>query len=168
MANSAAEHWLRGPVEGIPALLQPAAHAFLQTKLEAHRYTNNFDENKLWKTPFGRASIGFHLQHITGVIDRMLTYAQQKQLSETQFKYLKKEGKANDEVTLAVLLINLDAKVNEALLYFETLNDADLTEFRPVGRKKLPSTWIGVLFHAAEHSQRHSGQLMVTVSALNN
>lgn len=168
MDDSAPEQWLRGPVVGIPALLQPAAHALLQTKLEAHRYTENLYENLLWQTPFERASIGFHLQHITGVVDRMLTYAQQKQLSETQFEYLKMEGKADDQITLTELLEGLDAKVKEALLYFETLKYADLSEFRPVGRKGLPSTLIGVLFHAAEHSQRHIGQLLVTMSVLKN
>lgn len=166
MDNTTPEYWLRGPLEDIPALLQPAAHALLQTQLEAHRYTKDFNEKLLWETPFDRASVGFHLQHITGVIDRMLTYAQQKQLSEIQFDYLEAEGKANSEISLTILLEHLDLKIDEALNYFKQLKNTDLTEFRSVGRKELPSTQIGVLFHAAEHSQRHIGQLLVTVSAL--
>ena len=35
-----------------------------------------------------------------------------------------------------------------------------------VGRRKLPSTVLGLLFHAAEHTQRHTGQLLVTVRVL--
>jgi len=35
-----------------------------------------------------------------------------------------------------------------------------------VGRAQLPSTVIGLLVHAAEHTMRHTGQLMVTVRFL--
>jgi uncharacterized damage-inducible protein DinB len=168
MDKSASEYWLRGPVDGIPPLLQPAAHALLQTQLEAHQYTKGFDEQNLWKTPFGRASVGFHLQHISGVIDRMMTYAKASPLSEDQFNDLNSEGKADPNIHLKDLLIRLELKIEEMLSYFKQLYKSDLTEFRSVGRKKLPSTLIGVLFHAAEHSQRHVGQLLVTVSALKN
>ena len=166
MANSTPEYWLRGPVEGIPALLQPAAHALLQTRLEARTYTKNFDQNLLWEKPHGRASVGFHLQHIAGVIDRMLTYAKQKALSKEQLDYLHQEGKPNQSIGLENLLLHLETKIDEALLYFKKLEGEDLTSFRSVGRKKLPSTLLGILFHAAEHSQRHIGQLLVTVSAV--
>jgi hypothetical protein len=33
---------------------------------------------------------------------------------------------------------------------------------RQVGRAQLPSTVLGLLFHAAEHAQRHVGQLVTT------
>ena len=168
MANSTPEYWLRGPVEGIPALLQPAAHALLQTRLEARTYTQNFDEGLLWDKPHGRASIGFHLQHIAGVIDRMLTYSKQKPLSKKQLDYLHQEGNPNQAIGLEDLLLYLETKIDEALLYFEKLEGEDLTKFRSVGRKELPSTLLGILFHAAEHSQRHIGQLLVSVSALEN
>ena len=168
MASSPPEYWLRGPVEGIPALLQPAAHALLQTRLEARTYTKNFDQNLLWEKPHGRASVGFHLQHIAGVIDRMLTYAKQKALSKEQLDYLHQEGKPNQAIRLEDLLLYLETKIDEALLYFKKLEGEDLTSFRSVGRKKLPSTLLGILFHAAEHSQRHIGQLLVSVSSLEN
>ena len=166
MANSTPEYWLRGPIEGIPALLQPAAHALLQTRLEARTYTQNFHESLLWEKPHGRASVGFHLQHIAGVIDRMLTYAEQKALSKEQLDYLNQEGKPNQAIRLENLLLHLETKIDEALLYFNKLEGEDLTSFRSVGRKELPSTLLGILFHAAEHSQRHIGQLLVTVSAV--
>jgi uncharacterized damage-inducible protein DinB len=35
-----------------------------------------------------------------------------------------------------------------------------------VGRAKLPSTVLGLLFHAAEHTQRHVGQLLVTAKVV--
>ena len=168
MTNSTPEYWLNGPIDGIPAVLQPAAHALLQTRVEARTYTQSFDESLLWKMPNSRANVGFHLQHIAGVIDRMLTYADQKALSQEQFDYLDQEGKPNSDIQLDDLLLHLETKIDEALQYLKKTDSENITSFRSVGRKKLPSTLIGVLFHAAEHSQRHIGQLLVTVSTLKN
>ena len=168
MDNSAPEYWLRGPVHGIPDVLQPAAHALLQTQLEARQYTEGLQDDLLWKTPYSRASIGFHLQHIAGVTDRMMTYAKADSLSEDQFNDLDSKGKADENVQLQDLLSQLDLKVEEMLSYFRELHEVDLTEYRSVGRKKLPSSLLGILFHASEHSQRHIGQLLVTVSILKN
>jgi len=162
------EVWLRGPIPEIPQLLQPAAHALLQTYEELLLWLEEFDENLLWTKPAGRASVGFHLQHLTGVLDRMMTYAKEQSLTEAQFDYLKKEGIADENITSTQLIANFEQKVDEALDYFKTLNTSVLLENRMVGRKALPSTTLGILFHAAEHSQRHLGQLLVTVSLLNH
>lgn len=160
------EHWLRGPVIDIPDLLQPAAHALLQSVDEIKKYTIDFPEELLHKKPAGRASVAFHLKHITGVLDRMLTYALAASLSEAQFDYLKNETKASEEDRIPLLINSFEEKVEQALEIFKITNPAVLTEKREVGRKKLPSTVLGLYFHAAEHSQRHVGQLLVTVSVL--
>ena len=160
------EVWLRGKVEGVPNLLQPAAHALLQSGEEVEKYMQDFPEDLLWEKPAGRASPGFHLQHLTGVVDRMLTYAQAEKLSENQFKNLKNEGKPDQEISVGFLVKNFQDKVNEAIDFLKNTPENILTENRAVGRKELPSTLIGLLFHAAEHSQRHVGQLLVTVSFL--
>ncbi|SHI44996.1 DinB superfamily protein [Arenibacter nanhaiticus] len=157
------EFWLRGSIDGIPTLLQPAAHALLQSREELGKYTTDFPNKLLWEKPAGCASVGFHIQHITGVVDRMLSYAQEKSLSEQQFQYLRQEGDPNPKITIADLVSNFDQKVEEALLFFGQLPESELILPRTVGRKKLPSTVLGLLFHAAEHSQRHIGQLLVTV-----
>ncbi|SKB75065.1 DinB superfamily protein [Salegentibacter holothuriorum] len=166
MENNKPEVWLRGKILGVPNLLQPAAHALLQSSEEVEKYIKDFPEELLWKKPAGRASVGFHLQHLTGVIDRMLTYAKAEKLSETQFEYLENEGVVNPQIALVFLVQNFRDKVEEALVFLKNTPENKLTEFRVVGRKKLPSTVIGLLFHAAEHSQRHVGQLLVTVSFL--
>jgi len=67
------EVWLRGPIVNIPALLQPVAHALLQSGEEAEEIMREFPENKLWLRPAGVASVGFHLKHLTGVLDRLFT-----------------------------------------------------------------------------------------------
>jgi len=166
MKTNKPEVWLRGKVEGVPNLLQPAAHALLQSGEEVEKYMQDFPEELLWEKPAGRASVGFHLQHLTGVVDRMLTYAKAEKLSENQFQYLKNEGKPDQEISTAFLVKNFQEKVNEAIDFLKDTPENILTEYRPVGRKELPSTLIGLLFHAAEHSQRHVGQLLVTVSFL--
>ncbi|MRI00959.1 DUF664 domain-containing protein [Kriegella sp. EG-1] len=160
------EVWLSGPIPDIPALLQPTAHALLQSVREIKKYLIGFPEEKLWIKPFERASVGFHLQHLTGVLDRMLTYAQEKPLTTIQFEFLKNEGNSITEKSSEEMIANFESKVNEALDFFKTLSHSTLSEIRTVGRKRLPSTVIGLLFHAAEHSQRHVGQLLVTISAL--
>ncbi len=37
---------------------------------------------------------------------------------------------------------------------------SSLYDARAVGRAALPTTVVGLLFHAAEHSQRHAGQIV--------
>src|SRR5690606_25571582 len=160
------EFWLRGPVLGISPFLQPAAHALLQSRLELSQYTNNFPDTQLWERPSGCASVGFHMQHMTGVLDRILTYAQNLSLSEQQFQYLRQEGQANPNISVSDLIGNFDQKVDEALELFKQLPESELTLARPVGRKKLPATVLGLLFHAAEHCQRHIGQMLVTIRVL--
>jgi len=160
------EYWLSGPVPDVPPLLQPAAHALLQSVREIKTYLTDFPEDKLWENPFGRASVGFHLRHMTGVLDRMLTYADKKALTEEQFHFLKNENNGEGAPSSQQLISDFEAKVNQALSYFKNTPESILTEERFVGRKKMPSTVIGLLFHVAEHSQRHVGQLLVTVSAV--
>lgn len=160
------EVWLRGKIDGVPNLLQPAAHALLQAREDVEFHMQGFPTQLLWEKPAGRASVGFHLQHLTGVIDRMLTYAKGKELSEKQFSALKLEGDPASGVNTDILLRSFDAKVEEAIAFIKQCPENILTEPRTVGRKKLPSTVIGLLFHAAEHSQRHVGQLLVTVSVV--
>ena len=159
--------WLRGPIDAIAPLLQPVAHALLQTQEDVHAIMEGFSDAWLWEKPAGRASAGFHLQHIRGVIDRLFTYARGQSLTETQMQELKQEGQpypGHDSVTL--LLHALDAQIQTALDQLCNTPENQLTEIRYVGRAKLSSTVAGLLFHAAEHSQRHTGQLLVTVSVL--
>lgn len=166
MNKNKPEVWLRGKVESVPNLLQPVAQSLLQSRKEVEKYMRDFSEELLWKKPASRASVGFHLQHLTGVIDRMLTYAKAEKLSDSQFQNLKNEGVVNQEIRVEFLVDNFQKKVEEAIEFLKNTPENILTEFRPVGRKELPSTVMGLLFHAAEHSQRHVGQLLVTVSVL--
>ncbi|WP_317192016.1 hypothetical protein [Salegentibacter maritimus] len=106
MGDNKPEVWLRGKVAGVPNLLQPVAHALLQSMEEIEKYTQGFPEELLWEMPSGRASVGFHLQHLTGILDRMLSYAKAEKLSEAQFAYLKNEGNSNEDISMKILVQN--------------------------------------------------------------
>jgi uncharacterized damage-inducible protein DinB len=101
------------------------------------------------------------------VIDRLFTYARGQQLYDKQLAVLASEGKpVNGSITTAGLVEKFNKQIQEALLQLGQADEAILTEKREVGRGKLPSTVIGLYVHAAEHTMRHLGQLLVTVKVL--
>lgn len=160
------EYWLKGPVPEIPLLLQPVAHALLQVQKELKEVFIDFDEKKLWERPKNVAAVGFHLNHLTGVLDRLFTYAKGENLTAEQLVFLKNEGNENNATNSIELLKAFDLQVIKSLDQLKYINPETLTEPRFVGRKMLPSTVIGLLFHAAEHTTRHFGQVLVTVKII--
>ena len=161
------EVWQRGPILNVPSLLQPVAHASLGAGEEAHKIMEGFPEDLLWERPAGVASPAFHLQHIRGVIDRLFTYARKELLSEPQMNEVSLEGnKEKTSLTMQQMIDQLDLRIAEAVDELKNVNPASLTEFRGIGRKQIPTTLIGLYVHAAEHSMRHIGQLLVTVRVL--
>ncbi|WP_019990515.1 DinB family protein [Rudanella lutea] len=160
------EVWLRGALPHVPALLQPVAHALLQAREELNELMADFPDESLWERPAGLASVGFHLQHLTGVLDRLLTYARAEGLTPDQLAYLAAEGKPDVSIRAGGLVEAFSAQVDRALVQLRTTDEATLTEFRGVGRAGLPSTVLGLLVHSAEHTMRHLGQLLVTVRVL--
>lgn len=164
MAEPRREVWLRGPVPGVPPLLQSVAHALLQAREELESMTEGFPDALLWRRPGGVASAGFHLRHVTGVLDRLFTYARGESLAPEQLEYLGSEQGPNDRgQTVSELTAAFRRQVDLALDQLRGTPEATLTEARGVGRAQLPSTVVGLLVHAAEHTQRHVGQLLVTI-----
>jgi uncharacterized damage-inducible protein DinB len=156
------EAWLEGPIEGVPALLMPVAHALVQAREDIHNAVADLTPDQLWTRPGGAASIGFHMMHLAGTIDRLLTYRRGLELTEQQFEQRRREHHNAALLTVAELLSGIDAQVTRAIENLRTTSDDELLEPRAVGRKKLPSTVLGLLFHAAEHTQRHTGQIVTT------
>lgn len=149
--------------------MQPVAHALLQASEEVTALLQQFPDGLLWQQPAGLASPGFHLQHLTGVLDRLFTYAAGKALSPEQLAYLHAEGTAGTEAPTARALTTAFAEqVTRSIQFLKNLPEESLTEKRGVGRAQIPSTVLGLLFHAAEHTMRHTGQLLVTVTVLQN
>jgi uncharacterized damage-inducible protein DinB len=160
------EVWLRGPLPRIPVLLQPIAHALLQAQEEVHAMLIDFPENILWERPYNVASPAFHLQHLTGVLDRLFTYARGESLNAVQLSALAVEGKLNEAISLKDLLAAFDNQIEKSVSALANTDEKILAAAREVGRAKLPSTVIGLLTHSAEHTTRHVGQLLVTVKIL--
>ena len=161
------EVWLCGPLKDMPGLLQPVAHALLQAREEVEALMEDFPEDLLWRRPAGLASAGFHLQHVTGVLDRLFTYARAEQLNRQQLDYLTSEGKPNGKsTTVTGLIAKFNQQIDESLLALCNVDERTLTDARGVGRAQLPSTVMGLYVHAAEHTMRHVGQLLVTVKIL--
>ena len=159
---SKTEWWQRGPVDGVPALLQPVAHIVLQIGESVPEYVATLSESQWNARPSGVASIAFHVRHIIGVMDRLFTYARGEGLSEAQFTALRAEGNPLLIADVPALLAQLSARVFAAVAELKTIEPATLADYRSVGRAQLPSTVIGCLVHGGEHGMRHVGQLSVT------
>ena len=147
----------------VPALLQPVAHSLLQCREELTAALAGLTPDQLWQRPNGAASIGFHARHAAASLDRLLTYARGESLSPAQMAALAVEETpdlASDAA--ATLAAGFDAAVERALAQLRETSESTLLEPRGVGRARLPSTVLGLLFHAAEHTQRHVGQLVTT------
>ena len=150
------EPWLRGPLPGVHALIAPVLHSFQQAREDIARHTEGLTAKQIWATPHGFGSVGFHIRHIAGSVDRLTTYLEGRQLSEAQMAALaveKEPGAPREE-----LLAGMDAAFHRAELVMRAIDPARLPEPREVGRKRLPTTVAGLLTHIAEHTQRHVGQ----------
>ena len=157
------EWWQRGPVEGVPAVLQPVAHILLQVKESVGEIVDGLTEEQWNARPGNVASAAFHVRHIPGVVDRLFTYARGEPLTEGQFTSLRVEVDHLAAEDVARVLELLNVRIEDAVAELRTYDPATLGEFRAVGRAQLPSTVIGCLVHGAEHAMRHVGALSVTV-----
>ena len=163
MADTQPEPWLRGPVQGVPALLQPAAHAFIMALEDVERAAAGLDADQLWAEPGGAASVGFHIAHLSGATDRLMTYARGERLNDAQKRKLALERPDPDaRPTLEALLADWSATVADTLRQLREIPEDALLTPRFVGRAQLPSTVLGLVFHAAEHASRHTGQVVTT------
>ncbi len=159
--DSIPEVWLRGPLPGIQPYLQPAAHALQQVREDIEPAAQDLTPDQLWHRPGGAAAIGFHLHHLPGSLERLLTYSRGEPLSAEHMARLASERTVHeDRPGLDALLTRLTGEIERALDYLRTVPVEALLQKREVGRKKLPSTTLGLVFHAAEHSSRHAGQIV--------
>jgi hypothetical protein len=155
------EVWLRGPVPGIQPLLQPAAHTLLQVGEDVIPIVEHLTPTELWARPGGAAAIGFHLAHLPGSLERLLTYSRGEALTPEQLARLAAERTVHDDrPELGQLLERFRAGLDKAIDYLRTVPEDALLTPREVGRKRLPSTTLGLIIHAAEHSARHAGQIV--------
>lgn len=151
-----AEPWLRGPLPDVHALLAPALFAFQQTREDLARHTEGLTNEQVWARPHGLRSLGFHIRHIAGSVDRLTTYLEGRQLSQAQMAALAAEMEPGG--VLGDLLAEVDRALRRSEAVVRSVDPATLAAPRQVGRKRLPTTVIGLITHIAEHTQRHLGQ----------
>jgi len=156
------EWWQRGPVDGVPDVLQPVAHILLQVRESVGELVDGLTEEQWNARPANVASPAFHVRHMAGVIDRLFTYARGESLSDAQFAALRAETMPVTPADVPTVLDALSRRVDLSIDELRRTDVATLGDFRPIGRAKLPSTVIGCLVHGAEHAMRHVGQLSVT------
>ncbi len=147
---------MRGPLENIDPLLAPVLYSFKQADEDISRHTEGLSSEEMWVRPHGFGSVGFHIRHIAGSVDRLTTYLQDRQLNSEQLVALDREmdpGASRED-----LLDELQRAFAHAERVIRSLERNVLAETRAVGRRRLPTTVIGLLVHIAEHTQRHVGQ----------
>jgi uncharacterized damage-inducible protein DinB len=151
------EPWMRGPIEGVHPLLAPVLHSFQMAREDLEKYTAGLSAAGIWATPYGLTSVGFHILHIAGSTNRLTTYLQGRELTAAQLDAMEAE-KTPGEPSRDELLAGLRDTFRDAEAVIREIDPATLADPRTVGRKRLPTTVIGLLTHLAEHTQRHVGQ----------
>jgi uncharacterized damage-inducible protein DinB len=161
------EAWLRGPIDGVPAELMPAAHSLIDALEDLERATADLNSRQLWLRPGGVASVGFHLRHVCGSSERLLSYARGEALTRDQLDAIRSESESSSPPASASELLDaLRACISHVLDAYRGVQPEQLHEPRRVGRAGLPSTLHGLLFHIAEHTRRHAGQAIATAGII--
>ena len=161
--------WLRGPIAGIPALLQPVAHALTDADEDTQKALAQLTVEQLIRRPAGgtAASAAYHVKHAIGSLDRLFTYARGDALSDAQLAMLAAEKAIHDQTfEPAELAAEFSEAIRRAQAQLHATRESELLTVRLVGRARVPSNTIGLLVHAAEHTARHVGQLMTTAKVV--
>ena len=155
------EPWLRGTLTEVPAVIRAVLHALELAREDADRWCGELTGLELNTRPMGLPPVSFHLRHISGSVDRLLTYAEGRELSEQQLADLKREAEPAGALP-RTLLLEFGRSVERAADRIRAFAGADLEAQRFVGRKRLPTSVGGLLVHVADHTQRHTGQMVTT------
>ena len=154
------EPWMRGPIEGLEPLVAPVFYTFTQVREELAHYTEGLTTEQVWRQAKSLPTLGFHLRHIAGSVDRLMSYLMEAEISPEQIVYLKSEGEPG--ASLDELLAGVDAAFAKAESQLRTIKADDIHAPRYIGRKRLPTSVLGLLVHISEHTQRHLGQSITT------
>jgi uncharacterized damage-inducible protein DinB len=159
--NPLPEPWLRGTLNEVPSLQRAVLHALELAREDLERWCDGLTDDELNLRPAGLAPVAFHLRHIARSMDRLLTYAEGRQLSPEQIAVMKTElapGATRNEL-LAELVVAFSKNAKR----IRSFSPQQFEEVRKVGKKELPTSVGGLLVHVADHTQRHVGQAITTV-----
>lgn len=158
--NKRPEPWLSGSLADVPVLTRAVLHALDLASEDIERWCAGLTDEELNARPAGVAPVAFHLRHIVRSADRLLTYAEGRQLSPEQIAALKTELDAG--ATKQKLFEEFRAGIESAAARVRAFNPAQFEEPRKVGKLQLPTTVGSLLIHVADHTQRHVGQAITT------
>jgi hypothetical protein len=158
------EPWLRGTLTEIDAVRRQVLHALELADEDVQRWCSGLNDAEMNARPFGVASVAFHLRHVTGSLDRLLTYAEGHALSGTQLDALNSE--MNEGAFSEEIFDRFQAGLGDARRRIILISAESYEDTRGVGRAMLPSTVGGLLVHCAEHTQRHVGQAVTTAKVI--
>jgi len=158
--NDQREPWLRGTFTDLPAVHRAVVHALELAREDIDKWCGDLSGAELNARVSGIAPVAFQLRHISGSMDRLLTYAEGSQLTSEQTAAMKSEL---DSVTTGKdVFAGLRAAFERSMQRIRTLAAVNLEDARAVGRKQLPTSVGGLLVHVADHTQRHVGQAITT------
>jgi len=155
------EPWLRGTLAEVPPVARGVLHALELAQEDLRQWCGPLTPEQLHARPAGLPSAAFQLRHIAGSLDRLLTYAEGRSLSDAQLQALKLEAEP-PQGTAEEILAELDESVAFAAQRVRALALHDYATPRFVGKRQLPTTLGGLLVHIADHTQRHVGQAITT------
>ena len=164
MTATDTEPWLRGTLTEMDAVRRAVLHALELTQEDVERWSADLSDIELEAQPLGLPSVGRQMRHIVRSLDRLLTYAEGRQLSLQQLTALKTEADASS--SREALFTEFEAGLSSAMARVRELQPESYGQARSVGRKMLPTTLGGLLVHCADHTQRHTGQLVTTAKVI--
>jgi len=154
------ETWLRGTLTEVPAVARGVLHALELAWEDVNKWCGGLTAEQIHARPAELPSVAFQLRHIAGSIDRLLTYAEGRALSEEQMQALKAETRLQGSTT--DVFAELEEAISRGSLRVRALALEDPALPRFVGSERLPTTLGGLLVHIADHTQRHVGQAITT------
>ena len=158
------EPWLRGTLPEMDAVRRHVLHALELAGEDVDQWCAELSDAEMAARPFGIAPVAFHLRHTARSLDRLLTYAEGRQLTEAQLQALRSE--LAEDVEAAQVMAELRVGLNAAMERVRAFAPETFEHGREVGRGRLPSTVGGLLVHCAEHTQRHVGQALTTAKVV--
>src|SRR5579863_9677752 len=114
------EPWLRGTHADVPAAARAVLHALELALDDLTKWTAGLTDAEIHSQLLGLTPIAFHLRHIARSTDRILSYAEGKQLTAEQLAALKAEqtspqqGSESKQESLAELLAEVEASFTDA------------------------------------------------------
>jgi len=154
---------MRGTHAELDPVVRAVVHALELAEEDVSRWCGPLSDAEMFARPGGVAPVAFHLRHIARTLDRLLTYAEGRVLTEAQLAALRTEMDAG---SAAEVIAEFRKGLTAAKERVRSVAPESFAEARGIGRKRLPTTVAGLLIHCAEHTARHVGQAVTTAKVV--